>query len=75
MNDDEPPKKNKASIYLEPKNPLDGALKQHVLLGKKRKRAERTGAVGMTLFCILIIALAFWTHEHADYSLINKIFG
>lgn len=67
---------HKASdIYFKPRERFYEFLEQHEILGQKRKKAERKGAVFMAIFFVAIISLAFATHEQASYSLVEKIFG
>ena len=69
-------KPNKASEkYFKPRDRFYEFLEQHEMLGQVRKKAERKGAVFMTIFFCVLIVLAFATHENAKYNLVDKMFG
>lgn len=67
--------KKASDIYLKPRDRFYEFLEQHETLSKARRKEERKGAAFMAIFFIVIITLAFATHENQDYNLVNKIFG
>ena len=68
------PDRKASETYFKPRDRFYEFLEQHDALSHKRRKAERRGAVYMTLFFCVIITVAFAAHEEASFRLVDKLF-
>jgi hypothetical protein len=66
---------NAGEKYFKPRDRFYEFLERHDILSKERKKAERKGALGMTILLCIVIALAFATHKDSEYALVTKFLG